>query len=274
MTSGPRLTLDDAQRLSARRQQQLGGALTTTNQRGDNNSSSGSDTSGKKKRRRPRNSKKQVCDSSSPLPRLHPNRYLALDCEMVGVGPEGKRSALARVSMVDYKGEVVFDTFVKVYEKVTDYRTHISGINPGDLDSPDALCPTEVYPLVYRLLQNKVLIGHGLENDLKLLGVPVDRLKVRDTAWYPPFMRLQGGCLCPRKLRDLSKDYLGLDIQGNQHDSVTDARTALCLFKLVEGEWERDVMQLQCQQMVVVPQITTSMVLPPKPNTSGVALLA
>jgi RNA exonuclease 4 len=273
MTSGPRLTLDDAQRLSARRQQQIGGALincTNKQQRGD--SSSGSDTSGKKKRRRPRNIKKQVCDVS-PLPRLHPNRYVALDCEMVGVGPEGTRSALARVSMVDYKGEVVFDTFVKVYEKVTDYRTHISGIRPGDLESPDALCPTEVYPLVYRLLQNKILIGHGLENDLKLLGVPVDRLKVRDTAWYPPFMRLGGGCLCPRKLRDLSKDYLGLDIQGQQHDSVTDARTALCLFKLVEGEWERDVMQLQCQQMVVLPQIAATMA-PAKPNTSGVALLA
>jgi len=191
---------------------------------------------------------------------------------MVGVGPEGLRSALARVSMVDYKGEVIFDTFVKVYEKVTDYRTHISGIKPGDLDSPGAMCPTEVYPLVYRLLQNKILIGHGLENDLKLLGVPVDSLKLRDTAWYPPFMRLQGEHLCPRKLRDISKEFLGLDIQCQQHDSITDARTALCLFKRVEGEWERDIMQLQSQRLLPLPQGLRP--ISPYPNSTGVALSA
>ena len=31
-------------------------------------------------------------------------RYLALDCEMVGVGPEGREDALARVSLVNFDG--------------------------------------------------------------------------------------------------------------------------------------------------------------------------
>jgi len=51
-----------------------------------------------------------------------------MDCEMVGVGPEGKESVLARVSIVNYYGNVILDKFVLPREKVVDYRTHVSGI--------------------------------------------------------------------------------------------------------------------------------------------------
>ncbi len=47
---------------------------------------------------------------------------VALDCEMVGVGPEGERSALARVAVVNQDGNVLLDTFVRPKEKVTDFR--------------------------------------------------------------------------------------------------------------------------------------------------------
>ena len=35
--------------------------------------------------------------------------YVALDCEMVGLGDDGKFSALARACVVDYEGEVIYD---------------------------------------------------------------------------------------------------------------------------------------------------------------------
>ena len=57
-------------------------------------------------------------------------KYIAIDCEMVGVGPGGIRSALARVSIVNFHGHVILDTFVKPIEAVTDYRTSVSGITP------------------------------------------------------------------------------------------------------------------------------------------------
>ena len=52
---------------------------------------------------------------------------------MVGVGPEGAESSLARVSIVNFHGAVVLDTFVKQKEKVVDYRTWVSGVTVGDL---------------------------------------------------------------------------------------------------------------------------------------------
>ncbi|KAJ2745364.1 3'-5' exonuclease, partial [Coemansia sp. BCRC 34301] len=48
-------------------------------------------------------------------------KYLAIDCEMVGAGYKGSRSMLARVSIVNYYGHVVFDTYVQPLEPVTDY---------------------------------------------------------------------------------------------------------------------------------------------------------
>lgn len=52
---------------------------------------------------------------------------------MVGVGFDGKRHMLARVSIVNSHGHVVYDSFVAPQEKVVDYRTPVSGIKPADL---------------------------------------------------------------------------------------------------------------------------------------------
>lgn len=52
---------------------------------------------------------------------------------MVGVGPEGIESTLARVSIVNYHGAVMLDRFVRPREKVTDYRTWVSGVREEDL---------------------------------------------------------------------------------------------------------------------------------------------
>ena len=62
-----------------------------------------------------------------------PNKYLAMDCEMVGVGPKGRVSQLARCSIVSYEGDVVYDKFINPSMPVTDYRTRWSGIRCSDL---------------------------------------------------------------------------------------------------------------------------------------------
>ncbi len=52
---------------------------------------------------------------------------------MVGIGSDGKESALARVSIVNQHGECVYDKFVAPGDEVTDYRTQFSGIRPHNL---------------------------------------------------------------------------------------------------------------------------------------------
>ena len=62
-----------------------------------------------------------------------PGKYLALDCEMVGVGIDGGESSLARVSLVNFYGVVQLDEFVRQRERVVDYRTQYSGIREADM---------------------------------------------------------------------------------------------------------------------------------------------
>lgn len=57
-------------------------------------------------------------------------KALAMDCEMVGVGPKGEESVAARVSIVNQYGKCVYDKFVKPSQPVTDYRTAVSGVRP------------------------------------------------------------------------------------------------------------------------------------------------
>jgi RNA exonuclease 4 len=176
------------------------------------------------------------------MPAVPHELCVALDCEMVGVGSQ-KSSVLARVSIIDFRGMPILDTFVRVEEKVTDYRTFVSGVRPQDLESPHAMeygaCRTQVQ----RLLAGKILVGHALENDLKVLCLHHPRDRVRDTSVHAPFMKWDPttGAYQARRLRDLSQSILGQTIQQNEHDSLEDARAALNLYMLVKPDWDYTV---------------------------------
>ena len=59
-------------------------------------------------------------------------QVVAMDCEMVEV--MGNKSALARISIVNYDGHVLMDEFVRPDNHITDYRSWISGIDVEDLE--------------------------------------------------------------------------------------------------------------------------------------------
>jgi len=161
-----------------------------------------------------------------------------MDCEMVGVGPGGARSALARVCLVNEAGGVLLDSHVAQRERVTDHRTAVSGVTPADLrGAPDLGVVRE---RVERLIAGRTLVGHAITHDLAALMISHPRAAVRDTARFPPFMRATaaGRRPRPRRLRDLAAERLGLAIQGGAHSPVDDARAALYLYQSVRREWE------------------------------------
>ena len=167
---------------------------------------------------------------------------------MVGVGPEGLDSAVARVTICNWAEKVILDTFVKVPVEVTDYRTFVSGIEAKDLESDYALEPSAVRKMVQEILHGKILIGHALENDLAALQITHPWHDTRDSASYPPFMKMSATdktVLRPRKLKELVRDRLGKDIQalGEAHDPIEDARSAMGLYKSQRMDWEKLVMK-------------------------------
>jgi len=95
-----------------------------------------------------------------------PTKQIAIDCEMVGVGENGKRSALARVSIVNLFGHILLDVYVRVPERIVDFRTAISGIRRKDVVSGIEFADAQ--GRVAELLEGRILVGHTLKSDLKV----------------------------------------------------------------------------------------------------------
>ncbi|KAK4185925.1 putative RNA exonuclease 4 [Podospora australis] len=155
-------------------------------------------------------------------------KYLAIDCEMVGIGPGGQESALARVSLVDFTNAQIYDSYVLPQEKVTDWRTHVSGISPAKMRLARPFA--EVQGTVAGLLKGRVLVGHDVKHDLQCLELDHPAKMIRDTAKFSGFKKYGNG---PKPaLRVLAKEILQLEnFQGGQHSSIEDARVAMLLFR-------------------------------------------
>ena len=86
-------------------------------------------------------------------------KHIAMDCEMVGIGRDGIDSYLARCSVVNRYGHVLYDEHVIPKEKVTDYRTWVSGTPALSVSPPP---PPPLPPSHPRKAPFKV-VGHALD---------------------------------------------------------------------------------------------------------------
>ena len=166
-------------------------------------------------------------------------KILAMDCEMVGTGYLGKDSILARISIVNQFGHCIYDKYVKATEKVTDYRTKVSGIRPKDLASDNAEDFKVVQKEVSEMFQNRILVGHSIKNDFKVLFLDHPRKHIRDTAEYKPFRKLFGGRT--PSLKNLTERLLGVKVQEGEHSSVQDAQATMRVYTMHKKQWENEL---------------------------------
>lgn len=172
-------------------------------------------------------------EKKPPKPKKRkPSKVVALDCEMVA--DENGQDMLARVSIVDFNLECIYDKFVKPTSKVVDYRTRFSGIRAQDIENGEDFA--KVQQEVREILHNKFLIGHGLRNDLNVLQFGHHLKLIRDTSMYKQFREISDGKT--PSLRKLAQHFLGETIQEGEHNSVQDAAAAMKLYKKFRKEWE------------------------------------
>uniref|UniRef100_A0A7M4FFT1 Exonuclease domain-containing protein n=1 Tax=Crocodylus porosus TaxID=8502 RepID=A0A7M4FFT1_CROPO len=88
---------------------------------------------------------------------VEPSGIVALDCEMVGVGPFGAQSRSAHCSTVDYYSNVLYDRFIRPEGMMTDCSTFVSRV-----------CPSDVQGILW-ILRNKWVVGHNLHHDFEVL---------------------------------------------------------------------------------------------------------
>ncbi|KAH8259448.1 hypothetical protein KR026_004729 [Drosophila bipectinata] len=173
------------------------------------------------------------------------NRYLAMDCEMVGVGHNGQDDMVARVSIVNRVGEVLLDKHVKPRQEVTDYRTSVSGIRPQDIANGEDFAV--VQNEVVKLLHGKILVGHALRNDIAVLNIRHPFEHIRDTSRYKPLCKLVSNGHTP-SLKRLTMAVLGQEIQTGEHNSVEDARAAMGIYNRIAADWEKYLEKKHHQQ--------------------------
>ncbi|KAH9802410.1 RNA exonuclease 4 [Citrus sinensis] len=155
---------------------------------------------------------------------------VAMDCEMVGIS-QGNKSALGRVSLVNKWGNLIYDEFVRPVERVVDFRTRISGIRPRDLRKAKDF-PT-VQKKVAELIEGRILVGHALHNDLKVLLIKFFFLLV---VWS---INTRNGR--SKALRHLAAEILAVEIQNGEHCPIDDARAAMLLYMKNRKQWEKSV---------------------------------
>jgi len=165
---------------------------------------------------------------------------VAIDCEMVGVDNE---SALAHVAIVDFEGKKVYDKYVIPkggIESITDYRTKYSGITPAKLKHLDKRTHSyeTVKREVHKILKDKMIVGHGLINDFKVLEYIPNSELVWDTTEIDIFKQNHPGIpglKQARKLKVIAKEFANNNIQLNTksgHSPLEDARASMNLYRV------------------------------------------
>ncbi|KAA1468698.1 hypothetical protein DENSPDRAFT_912736 [Dentipellis sp. KUC8613] len=177
---------------------------------------------------------------------VSPERILALACTVVGVGPGGSTSMLARVAITDYRGTPVLECYVAPTMPVTDYRTSSTGIEPAHLHHSSAYKFDDVQQWVSSLIRDRVIVGYSLWHDLSVLGIPHPAVNTRDVALYQPFRNAlrplgQSAGSQSAGLQTLTWQLMRRRCQEGHLHPLENARAALDLYRSAAHDWERAI---------------------------------
>ncbi|XP_042912791.1 RNA exonuclease 1 homolog isoform X2 [Parasteatoda tepidariorum] len=176
-----------------------------------------------------------------------------LDCEMVYTV---KGLEVAKVGLVNEEGFTIYESFVQPENEILDYCTKFSGIKAEDLLGVTTTL-SDVQSFLGNLLHIEcILIGHGLEGDLRCLRLT--HTNIVDTSVV--FARSDGS---KPKLRDLPYEKLKLVVQNDigGHYCIEDARTSMALMlnkikedKVTQAVSQKNTVTNECRKFNITTQ--------------------
>lgn len=154
----------------------------------------------------------------------------SLDCEMCYTT---HGLDLTRVTVIDSKCKVIYETLVKPLHPIIDYNTRYSGITEEQMVEVKTTLLDVQATLLAMFNSKTILVGHSLESDFKALKLIHDTV-IDTSVLFPHKM----GPPYKRALRNLSSEHLKKIIQNSVegHDSAEDATVCMELihYKLKE----------------------------------------
>ncbi|KAJ4344354.1 uncharacterized protein N0V89_012094 [Didymosphaeria variabile] len=184
---------------------------------------------------------------------------IAIDCEMMrsNIG-----QVLGRISVVNYESETIFDSFVYYPEpiNITNTDEEFSGIGWNDIDPQNGAQPfSEVQTQLIELLRDRIVIGHDIQKDLKVISMDLPAhilrlqsafwlatplkfdMTVRDTQKYSGYRQYANhGAHQGPSLKNLALKVLGRPIKQGRTSSVEDAVATMEVYRNAEVDIDRE----------------------------------
>jgi len=145
----------------------------------------------------------------------------AIDCEMCFTW-EGLEAT--QITVVNMNCETVYETYIKPDSEIIDYNSKYSGIFPSTLQGVNKTLSDVQKDLLSFINTSTILVGHGLDNDLRALRIShptcIDTSLLYEHPKHPWYRH---------SLRYLAHKHLCRTIQASVHYPDEDARTAMDL---------------------------------------------
>lgn len=174
-----------------------------------------------------------------PAKILLPEHFMAVSAQTVYTGDTANIPMVARVSLADYRGNVVLDTLVRPTHEVTNYRTAETGLVSAHLTNAPPF--REVQHRVSALIRDKIIVGHNLWQFLSVLCISHPTIHTRDVAVFVPFRRGLGYGGATPPLHILVHRLMGRSIGLGYEHPLENARAALDLYRSVQHPWENAI---------------------------------
>lgn len=165
---------------------------------------------------------------------------ISIDCEMVYT-VAGLQ--LAQVVAVDVKGYVKYRAYVIPDDIILSYNTEHSGVTQQHLEGPGVKSLVQVRHDLFQFITDRtIIVGHAVHNDFRVLKL-LHNLVVDTSLLYE-----ETGI---RKLKDLAKFHLNMDIHNSYHeghDCEEDARVTMMLaLKYIADRVQQGTKENVCQ---------------------------
>ncbi|KAF8321547.1 hypothetical protein DL93DRAFT_2034817, partial [Clavulina sp. PMI_390] len=156
-------------------------------------------------------------------------QFVALSTQCVGIGANGTVPMVARVSLVDFRGQIILDTYIRPTNPVFSYRTTQTGIEPHHLENAPPF--EQVKAIVEASIRGKTVVGHTLWEDFEVMGLRHPAYDTRDTALYLPYREALKMMNRVIGLPTLVFRFMQHSIAVQRQDSLENARALIDLYR-------------------------------------------
>lgn len=168
-------------------------------------------------------------------------QIIGVSCVVVSIGTTATRYGqrnipmVARVTLTDYNGYTILDTYVRPTYHVTDYRSSQTGLNHTHLQTAPSF--SQVQDTVARSIRGNIIVGHRIWDFLSAMGLTHPAIDTRDMALYRPLRkRLKSRFIVD--LPTLMRWFLGKEIGGVYENSLETAAWSMELYRSCQSRFE------------------------------------